>query len=101
MRLDLETSLAEQYSNNSQKARVLTEKWVEDQLFCPNCAHASLKAFPNNNPAADFFCTKCMETYELKSSKKAFGKKIAAGAYDTIGETYQFSRKSQFIAAKL
>lgn len=34
-------------------------------------------------PVADFFCSACGEQYELKSQKKAFGRKVADGAYET------------------
>ena len=27
------------YKNQAQKARVLTEQWVDKSVFCPNCGH--------------------------------------------------------------
>lgn len=65
----------------SQNARVWTEQWAAASLFCPNCGAASLARYPNNRPAADFFCAACAEDYELKSSKKPFGARVLDGAY--------------------
>lgn len=44
-------------------------------VFCPNCG-TSLTRFPNNQPVADFYCTKCFEEYELKSKKDNMSKKL-------------------------
>ncbi|WP_245303845.1 DpnI domain-containing protein [Agrobacterium bohemicum] len=69
--------------SGSQKARVLTEAWIEQSIYCPNCGNQSLKQFPRNLPVADFYCMRCNDQYELKSQKKPFGRKIANGAYQT------------------
>src|SRR3989338_1065532 len=62
------------YESNSQRIRVLTEKWTENNMFCPACLNLHIKQFPNNMPVADFFCPKCNEQYQLKSQKNKFGK---------------------------
>jgi type II restriction enzyme len=71
------------YASGSQSARAWTERWVRDQVFCPNCGNASINPFPNNSPVADFFCNACHEEYELKSQKTAFGNKVLDGAFRT------------------
>ncbi len=71
------------YDSGSQTARSLTEAWVAETLYCPNCGHPKLNQFPANLPVADFFCTQCNDQYELKSQKREFGKKLANGAYET------------------
>ena len=71
------------YSSGSQKARVWTEQWVAESLFCPNCGNYRIRQFPPNLPVADFFCTNCGDQYELKSQKKPFTQKVADGAYET------------------
>ncbi len=71
------------YSSGSQSARVWTERWVGDQVFCPNCGSQKISAFPNNSPVADFFCLSCSEEYELKSQKTPFGKKVLDGSFRT------------------
>jgi Dam-replacing family/Dam-replacing HTH domain len=69
------------YTSGSQTARVRTEQWVRDRVYCPNCGGPNIRAFPNNSPLADFYCTACNEEYELKSKRGRFGKKVLDGAY--------------------
>lgn len=79
------------YVSGSQQARVWTERWVADWLYCPNCGHQHLSQFPANLPVADFFCPSCSDQFELKSQKKPFGAKVADGAYATKCERLQSS----------
>jgi len=71
------------YTSGSQRARIMTERWVAQWMFCPNCGNPQLGQLPNNAPVADFFCPSCSDQYEVKSQKKAFGAKVADGAYYT------------------
>src|SRR5438874_10561239 len=71
------------YTSGSQAARVRTERWVRDWVYCPNCGGPTISAFPNNSPVADFFCSSCNEEYELKSQKNRFGNKVLDGAFRT------------------
>jgi type II restriction enzyme len=71
------------YSSGSQSARVWTERWVRDWVYCPNCGSQQISQFPNNSPVADFFCSSCSEEYELKSQKSKFGNKVLDGAFRT------------------
>jgi hypothetical protein len=64
MELFLHSGLANQYSSQAQKARVLTEYWVKTFAFCPNCG-GDISQYQNNKPVADFFCPSCNEDYEL------------------------------------
>jgi type II restriction enzyme len=83
MNLKLPIEIAERYSSISQKARVMTENWVNNSIFCPNCGN-DLSVFENNKPVADFFCKRCSEEYELKSKNGEMGRKIVDGAYSTM-----------------
>ena len=84
MELDLDRQLSTKYKSISQKARVLTEKWVHDKAFCPNCGTINIEKYPNNKPVADFTCLQCKEDYELKSKKSHFTSKIISGEYHTM-----------------
>ena len=86
MNLILETELGDIYKSQSQKIRVLTEHWVDSQIYCPNCGHVDMNKYGNNKPVADFFCSYCKEDYELKSKKYSVGTKIVDGAYRTMLE---------------
>ncbi len=79
------------YTSGSQKARVWTERWVADWAYCPNCGNPKINQFPANLPVADFYCPSCGDQYELKSQKKAFGRKVADGAFDKKQERLQAS----------
>jgi type II restriction enzyme len=83
LKLEFEESQAT-YDSGSQQARVWTERWVAEWMFCPNCGAARLSQFPANSPVADFFCPACSDQFEVKSKNaKTFGRSVADGAYDT------------------
>ena len=82
MRLSIyEESAFKQYKSKSQIARVLTESWFENEMYCPNCLHTEFKKKPNNTKVSDFLCIECMNEYQLKSQSKPFYSKIVDGAY--------------------
>lgn len=87
--LSFDTKLADKYKSTSQKIRVLTENWVDNQIYCPNCGHLDVEKYGNNRPVADFFCSNCKEDYELKSKKGLSSTRIVDGAYKTMIERLQ------------
>ena len=84
MELYFDTSLAKKYRSPSQAARILTESWVEANIFCPRCGCPHIRHFENNRPVADFFCPSCNSEYELKSKSGKLGGSISDGAYETM-----------------
>ena len=85
MQLNLDYSLCEEYKSNTQKMRVATEKWVEQNMFCPICGRPHLHHYTANKPVADFCCEECKNDFELKSKNQdSLGKIINDGAYDTM-----------------
>jgi type II restriction enzyme len=95
MELTLNKNLIIGYSNQSQIARILTESWVEKEIFCPNCGD-KIERYTNNRPVADFYCDKCSEDFELKSKKGKIGKKISAGAYSKMIERLNSEQRPHF-----
>ena len=91
MKLAFDKNIAESFESASQKARILTESWVNDQIFCPNCGRLNLEKYPSNKPVADFYCSVCREEYELKSKSDTFSAKVVDGAYRTMIERLQGS----------
>lgn len=82
LRLGFEVSQAA-YNSGSQQARVWTEGWVAQEMFCANCGNSRLTQLPNNSPVADFACPGCAEQYEVKSKRGlSLGVSVADGAYD-------------------
>lgn len=86
LNLQMDGSVAEQYINNAQKIRIITESWVGENLFCPYCGNRHIFRFENNRPVADFFCPYCEEEYELKSKSASIVNKVNDGAYSTMIE---------------
>ncbi len=95
MNLVLDKKIAVGYKNNSQKIRVMTESWVDENIFCPNCGDDVVN-YENNKPVADFYCKKCLEDFELKSKKGKFGKKILAGAHSKMIDRFNSNNKPNF-----
>lgn len=84
MNLNRYFSVANQYKNNSQKIRIMTESWVKEYIYFPICGQ-NIDEYENNRPVADFYCSSCREDFELKSKKgNSLGKTIADGAYNTM-----------------
>lgn len=96
MKLIFNTTIAEKYKSNAQRARVLSENWVDNEIYCPNCGQLNIDKYPNNQPVADFYCSNCKEDYELKSKQDGVGTKIVDGAYRTMIERLQSSNNPNF-----
>ena len=85
MQLKLDYSLCEEYKSNTQKMRVATEKWVEQNMLCLIFGRPHLHHYTANKPVADFCCEECENDFELKSKNQdSLGKIINDGAYDTM-----------------
>ena len=95
MELAFDKSLIKDYTNQSQVARVLTEPWVQREIFCPICGN-KIESYTNNKPVADFYCERCSEDFELKSKKGKIGKTIPAGAYSKMIERLNSKQKPHF-----
>ncbi len=87
MNLDLDPTTATGYTSNTQIARLVTEAWAAENLYCLACASENLARELPNSPVRDFTCSSCLATYQLKSkngkhgsivSNSAYSKKIAA-----------------------
>jgi type II restriction enzyme len=92
----MDHKIAEQYNSNSQKIRVITENWVNQNLFCPYCGNMHLSHFENNRPVADFYCPHCIEEYELKSKNGSINNKVNDGAYATMIERIESINNPNF-----
>lgn len=81
LELELRPEVAAAYKSSSQRARVLTETWVEENLYCPACSSDSLHPTPKGERVVDFICPKCNEIYQLKSQSHPFGNRVMDSAY--------------------
>lgn len=97
MELGFDSSLVENYNSNAQKARVLTEMWVAQNMYCPRCGSPRIHHFPNNRPVADFYCPVCSCEYELKSKQGPLSEKVVDGAYTTMIERITSNQNPDFL----
>lgn len=80
------------YSSGTQRARVATEPWAAENLFCPNCPSPRLESLKPNTPAADFMCPRCREWFQLKSGRSPFRSRIPDAAYSKMVEAIREDR---------
>lgn len=83
MNLNLNLTLGNGYRSQTQKARVISEAWTEENAFCCACG-GSLSRSRNNSRVLDFKCTNCQGEFELKSTRGNFSSKAPDGAYKAM-----------------
>lgn len=88
--------LAAAYTSGSQRARVVTEFWGEENLYCPNCSAPKLTRLENNTKASDFSCPACNFWFQLKGQKTRLGDSITDGAYASMMEAIQNDETPNF-----
>ncbi|MGA7638021.1 MAG: DpnI domain-containing protein [Candidatus Acidiferrales bacterium] len=92
MNLTLPTEGLDRYKSNAQRARVCTEPWGAENLYCPACSSPRIKLLPPNTPALDFDCPSCQELFQLKSKSSSFGRRVQDGAFKTMKHTILTNR---------
>lgn len=89
MDLRFDTTLIKGYKSASQQARIMTEDWLERNMYCPICGAESIQKAQANAPVKDYVCRNCCAQYELKSKKSTtdrFKSKVNDGVYRTMIE---------------
>jgi type II restriction enzyme len=76
--------LALNYKSPAQQARVVSEAWGRDNLYCPNCQSPFLSPAANNTAAFDFLCPNCKLPFQLKSKSSPIGDRIVDAAYSAM-----------------
>jgi type II restriction enzyme len=84
MILTMPSDLALGYKNPAQRARVVTESWAMQNLFCPACFANHLVPLPTNTRAIDFRCERCAETFQLKAKSSPITNRVVDGAYSAL-----------------
>ena len=86
----------EKYHSKSQIARILTENWFEQEMYCPNCLHQELLKNPNNTEVIDFVCDYCDNEFQLKAQSKPFYSKVVDGAFYPMMNSVQHNTTPNF-----
>lgn len=97
MNLNFNTDIVKNYHSGTQIARVLTENWVQENLYCPRCGNERISHFPNNRPVADFYCPFCKNEFELKSKNGSIQRKVNDGAYETMIQRITGNQNPDFL----
>jgi type II restriction enzyme len=84
MNLAISSEGLENYTSLSQRARLSTESWGAQNLYCPRCTANHLTQLPGNTPVIDFQCPNCESGYQLKSGSRAFRNKLTDGAHSQM-----------------
>ena len=92
MQLTLPTGHFVNYKSFSQRARVATEAWGSDNLYCPNCAEDRLTCTPPNTPTVDYVCRRCDTTFQLKSQSRPLSLRIADATYGAMSDAIRSNR---------
>src|SRR5262245_43932013 len=85
MRLDMNADGAVGYRSRSQIARVVTELWVAENLYCPACDALNIAQAPVNSRAVDFLCAICAMRYQLKGGTR-IGDRVPDAGYEAMME---------------
>lgn len=93
----LNMALGNPYKSVSQQTRVISEDWVNRNMFCPRCGNAELMKCKNNRPVSDFICNACGNVFEVKATAGKFGHKINDGAYHTMMERIHSDTNPDFL----
>jgi type II restriction enzyme len=92
MNLLCDFSLAAQYRSRAQIARVLSEAWCLENVYCPSCPSPRIARLPHNTRGIDFRCTRCEQTFQLKSTQTWDKPKIVDAGYEAMMEAIRSDR---------
>jgi len=84
------------YHSKSQIARVLTESWFKEEMYCPNCLNYDLLKNPDNTKIVDFVCNNCSNEFQLKAQSKPFYSKVVDGAFYPMIKSIQHGTNPNF-----
>jgi type II restriction enzyme len=84
MNLDCDIALGLPYTSLSQRARVISEGWMEANGFCLACNSEVLVRTVPNTHCTDFSCPACAHRYELKTFRRRPTRSLIDGAYGTM-----------------
>ena len=91
LKMDVPSSLAN-YKSRSQMARVVSETWASQNLYCVACQANKLGATLNNNRGYDFECLECDAQYQLKSCAREPRNRIVDSAYSAMRAAIESDR---------
>jgi type II restriction enzyme len=82
--LRCDISIANSYTSQSQRSRVISESWFRSFGYCLSCDSDELRPTAANTRASDFVCPECDQSYELKSFALKPKRSLVDGAYSAM-----------------
>lgn len=95
--LEMRSESAAEYKSPAQRARIVSEAWVRDNVYCPACDSENLTPTPPGMRVIDFTCESCPQEYQLKAQRHQFGRKVLDAAYGPMIERIMKSKAPNFI----
>lgn len=86
MNLQMNVDKARGFKSSSQIARIVSEDWARNNLYCPACENDELVQTENNTKAFDFICPACVARFQLKSSRRWDGRRVPDAGYNAMME---------------
>jgi type II restriction enzyme len=80
------------YRSPAQRARVASEAWAEENLFCPRCTSHHLRMSPPNTQAIDFTCPRCQSPFQLKCQSRRVSDRLVDAAYAAMVNAIEHDR---------
>jgi len=96
--LQMDYSLASRFTSACQKARIMTETWARDNLYCVNCESEHLYPTPTNTQVVDFTCKECSAGFQLKSQSSPISNRITDSGYEAMCRAIRLNQYPNLIA---
>ena len=96
-RVDLPLDKVSRYQSRSQQARVLTEAWAAEQLYCVACPQEYLIGYEANHKVDEFHCPRCGARYQLKARAGPFGLRVTGAAYGPLIEAVRTRKVPHYV----
>jgi len=97
MNLAMPAELAQGYKSPSQQARVVTQTWARENLFCVDCSSLKLTATREGTEANDLTCPQCGLRYELKSKSAPIISKIMDAGFEAMMRAIRADRTPNLV----
>ncbi len=98
MNLEMPGEMGMAYKSLSQRARVVSEAWGAQNLYCANCESDRLLPLPTNTRVVDFACPECASQFQLKSQSKPLRGQLADAGYQAMRDAIQRSGPANLFA---
>ncbi|MFQ5910498.1 MAG: DpnI domain-containing protein [Thermoplasmata archaeon] len=97
MDLSLNKELGRRYDSLAQKARIITEAWVRDNLYCLGCLEDRLTTSRPGRAVIDFRCRNCGRRYQLKSQRRPFRNRVLDAAWQPMASAVRAGKAPNFL----